>query len=246
MILTCPSCDTQYFADDSSIGDSGRTVKCAACGHSWFVRPEGADPDKVPVTPAAHDVYREKVREQRRQNSRLAALAAWIATAVAFFGLGLGAVMFRSEVVKAWPESAVAYQQIGFTVNRFGLDFADVERSRTFNDTIPIVTVTGRAQNIARTSVETPGVRVDLKDEQGKIVATRFSFVTPQELAPGESGRFGIVLEPAPIESFEVVLSFVPRGDVPPDPHEDDPGDLLPEPEPVLVEDTPALGEDPH
>ncbi len=239
MILTCPSCDTQYFADDSSIGDSGRTVKCAACGHSWFVRPEGLEPPKA-AAPAAHDVYREKVREQRRQNSRLAALVSWIATAVAFFGLGLAAVIFRSEVVKIWPESAVAYQQIGFKVNRFGLEFADVERSRTFDDTIPIVTVTGKALNVARTRVETPGVRVDLKDEQGRIVATRFSFVTPQELAAGETGQFGIVLEPAPIESFEVVLSFVPRDDVPPDPREDDPGDLLQEPEPIIVEEGPA------
>ncbi len=245
MILTCPSCDTQYFADDSSIGDSGRTVKCAACGHSWFVRPEGMEPPKA-AAPAAHDVYREKVREQRRQNSRLAALASWIVIAVTFFGLGLAAVIFRSEVVKVWPESAVAYQQIGFKVNRFGLDFADVERSRTFNDTIPIVTVTGGAQNVARMTVETPGVRVDLKDEQGRIVATRYSFVTPQSLGPGETGRFGIVLEPAPIESFEVVLSFVPRDEVPPDPREDDPGDLLPEPEPILEEDAPLpAGEDP-
>ncbi len=243
MILTCPSCDTQYFADDSSIGDSGRTVKCAACGHSWFVRPEGAEPAKA--APAAHDVYREKVREQRRQKSRLAALVSWIATAAAFFSLGLAAVMFRSEVVKVWPESAIAYQQIGFKVNRFGLEFADVERSRTFNDTIPIVTVTGKAQNVARTTVETPGVRVDLKDEQGRIVATRFSFVTPPELAPGETGAFGIVLEPAPIESFEIVLSFVPRGEVPPDPREDDPGDLLPVPEPILEDGAAPVGEDP-
>ena len=39
MILTCPECETQYFADDSTIGESGRTVKCATCGHSWFVGP---------------------------------------------------------------------------------------------------------------------------------------------------------------------------------------------------------------
>ena len=40
MILTCPHCETQYFADDSTIGESGRTVKCAACGGSWFVEPK--------------------------------------------------------------------------------------------------------------------------------------------------------------------------------------------------------------
>ena len=39
MILTCTSCSTRYYADDASIG-SGRTVRCAACGNSWFAEPQ--------------------------------------------------------------------------------------------------------------------------------------------------------------------------------------------------------------
>ena len=86
MILTCPKCETQYFADDSTIGESGRTVKCAACGHSWFVAPIGLETDKAGANPAAaHEIYRERVREQRRRKSRTAALLSWIGTAVLFF-----------------------------------------------------------------------------------------------------------------------------------------------------------------
>lgn len=218
MILTCPSCETQYFADDSTIGESGRTVKCAACNHSWFVTPEGVAPKGAAPSMPAHEVYRERVREQRRQKSRFAALTSWLVTASVFFALGISAIIFRNDVVKLWPQAGAAYKQIGFSVNRFGLEFADIERSRTFNDTIPIVTVSGKARNVARSEIETPFVKVDLKDEAGNTVATKYGPVLPSRLPAGEIGDFQIVLEQAPMESFEIDLSFVARNDVPPQP----------------------------
>ena len=84
MILICPSCSTHYFADDSTIGESGRTVKCAACGHSWFVQPKSLAEDK-PAAPA-HEVYRERLREQRREKSRFAAAFSWVLVGGLFAG----------------------------------------------------------------------------------------------------------------------------------------------------------------
>ena len=234
MILTCPSCETQYFADDSTIGESGRTVKCATCGHSWFVRPEGVAGHEHAAAPAAHEVYRERVREQRRRKSRFAAMVSWIVTAALFFTLGLAAIIFRNDVVKFWPESATAYKRVGFSVNRFGLEFENIERSRTFNDTIPVVTVSGRAVNVARSTVDAPAVRVSLMDERGKEVALKFGAITPAALEAGETGTFMIVLEQAPMESFEIELSFIDKADVPP----------TPEPEPVPAAETDMIGPD--
>ena len=40
MILTCPSCGTQYVVKDGAIPPGGRQVRCAACKHSWHQNPE--------------------------------------------------------------------------------------------------------------------------------------------------------------------------------------------------------------
>ena len=40
MILTCPSCGTQYVVKDGAIPPQGRQVRCAACKHSWHQDPE--------------------------------------------------------------------------------------------------------------------------------------------------------------------------------------------------------------
>jgi predicted Zn finger-like uncharacterized protein len=43
MILTCPSCGTQYVVEDGAIPASGRQVRCKACQHSWREFPPTAD-----------------------------------------------------------------------------------------------------------------------------------------------------------------------------------------------------------
>jgi predicted Zn finger-like uncharacterized protein len=39
MILTCPSCGTQYVVKDGAIPPGGRQVRCASCKHSWHQDP---------------------------------------------------------------------------------------------------------------------------------------------------------------------------------------------------------------
>jgi len=208
MILTCPECETQYYAEDSTIGESGRTVKCAACGHSWFVGPEGAD--RSANTLGAHETYRLKVRERRRRKSRAVALSAWTSTVVAFFVILAGLVAFRGEVVKRWPQSASTYAAIGMPVNRFGLEFLDTEAERFFDGTTPILEVRGAVQNISGQTAKAPMVRVILLDDQGEEVAEAFAPITPSSIPADSTAIFAARVENPPFESFELELDLVP------------------------------------
>ncbi len=38
MLVTCPECSTRYSLDAKALGQSGRQVRCASCGHEWFVQ----------------------------------------------------------------------------------------------------------------------------------------------------------------------------------------------------------------
>ena len=53
MILTCPSCGTQYVVKDGTIPPEGRQVRCASCKHSWHQSPENAEA----ATPVEEDGY---------------------------------------------------------------------------------------------------------------------------------------------------------------------------------------------
>jgi predicted Zn finger-like uncharacterized protein len=66
MILTCPSCGTQYVVKDGAIPPGGRQVRCAACKHSWHQEPEATaepKPEPLPETQPAEDPQPDPVAE---------------------------------------------------------------------------------------------------------------------------------------------------------------------------------------
>jgi len=52
MILTCPSCGTQYVVKDDAIPPEGRQVRCAACKHSWHQNPGELTGESAPDSAA--------------------------------------------------------------------------------------------------------------------------------------------------------------------------------------------------
>jgi predicted Zn finger-like uncharacterized protein len=242
MILVCPSCDTRYFAADTSLGNEGRKVRCTACGHSWFAKvdPEGGivtgddtgltreQVERLRQTASAsaassagpHAEFRARKAERQRRNRAVAAFSAWGIGLVLFGTAAASAVVFRSQVVDAWPKTASIYSMVGLGVNRFGLDFENVTARRSFDGTTPVLTVSGVAVNLGDTARPAPGVRISLRDEAGTEVGVWSDKLPSEAIQPGEKVEFTTRIVAPPVDTYRLAVTFESGADHATAPHD--------------------------
>lgn len=212
MILTCPSCGTQYFADEANLAQRDHMVRCAACGHSWKVGAAAAD-DNVENPQIAHAAMREKLQARRGEVNRRVALTSWLATASIFVLILFGMGVWRNDVVRVWPESASFYRLVGLDVNRFGVAFTSYDQARTFDGTTPILQVWGEVENVTDRTITPPLVLIRMRNDQQEVVGTITAEIEPTNLEGRARGAFRTTLRNPPIESFKLELSYIPRED---------------------------------
>lgn len=236
MILTCTSCSTRYYADDATIGPSGRTVRCAACQHEWFAEPQlvlqETAPKPEPLTrervermrraaeapgpaPSAAARYRQQQADRMRRERARAAVVAWGATGAALAASVTGAAVFRQDVAEIWPRSASAFAAVGLDVNVYGLEFEDISVERAFDGATPILLVSGEIRNIGRDAKTPPPVRITLRDARSNELFEVVNLVTNSEIASGAGAPFQIRLENPPAEAVDLEASFASFGQAP-------------------------------
>ena len=235
MLIVCPACASAYEIEASHVGADGRSVRCAACRETWFVGPgaaadasevagaaadwEGDRPDAAvraaggPAAeggPAESSAPEPSAGPKRRGAARLPpALAAGLAV----FALVPLALLGRTTVVRAMPQTASLFAGIGLPVNLRGVDLRDIFafRKPAEGDRPGELVVEGDLVGAGRGRAEVLPVEIVVRDDHGQPLY-RWCVPAPRvALEPGETARFRASLSAPPPQGRRVEVRFADR-----------------------------------
>ncbi len=182
MILSCPSCSTQYAIDEAQLGPAGRTVRCAACKTTWRAErtetPIELAPPPIEPPLRADDLKKVKAktlpksyRALQDYKRRMKAVAAqglvWGGLAAGFALVLACGYFLRGNVVQMFPRAAGAYAMVGMPVNATNLE---ISKTGATNGKVAlkggrfVVTVNAQIRNLTDQPVPVPPIRVKLSD----------------------------------------------------------------------------------
>jgi predicted Zn finger-like uncharacterized protein len=220
MILTCSRCAKRYLVDAGALG-TGRRVRCASCGHTWFQTPpeEARAPIDLPPVPEPTAVFQgdpaRSVQLPAVPRRRNTSWLPWAAIVVLVAGAGYGLVRERDLIISAWPPAARLYSMVGMgpTVPGFGLELRNITPSRGNENGVSNLAIDGEVANTTNVAREVPKLRVTLRDGNDRELKSWTVAVTDQRLLPGASVPFHTTVEQPPESATGVVVSFAPPGE---------------------------------
>lgn len=115
MIVTCSSCSTRYLVDPAQLGESGRMVRCAKCGHTWMETPPADMPRPVELTMPPPAFISGNLPVLARPRRKRLPVLTWIGLSLAVMVAAVAVVKGRDTIVAQWPYAERLYRAAGFT-----------------------------------------------------------------------------------------------------------------------------------
>jgi predicted Zn finger-like uncharacterized protein len=234
MIVSCPACATRYVVNPAALRATGRTVRCARCGHTWHQAPPAgwtplpppppppplfepapagaAEPGESAASGLAPDRYRSQLPALREPASGLFTVQRlYLALAVFVVLLVAGLVVFREQLVAAWPPAGRLYATIGWPAPKPWTDLTIHSNPANFKtvDDKRVLVVTGEITNSGPTTKTVPPLQLTLVDKASKAVVLQIPFHTDDaQLAPAASTGFTVQAVDPPAE-IAISISWV-------------------------------------
>jgi hypothetical protein len=121
---------------------------------------------------------------------------------------------WRTDVVRALPQTASFYSLIGLPVNLRGLAFDSVATVTEQHEGVPILVVEGNVINTARRNEDVPRLKFILRNAAQHEIYSWTAVPVRASLTSGEGEGFRTRLASPPADARDVVVRFVNRRDL--------------------------------
>ncbi len=137
----------------------------------------------------------------------------WAGSAAIIVALVAAALIFRDQVVRAWPASGKAYTSVGVPVNTLGLVIEGVRADPAFQGGRPVLSVTGQIHNIRDAAAASPELKVSLLDKGGKPLTTKLARPIDPNVPAHAVRHFAVAVvdPPAGMRDLEVTFGPAPK-----------------------------------
>jgi predicted Zn finger-like uncharacterized protein len=136
-------------------------------------------------------------------------------TACAAMGaLILAMIIWRAEMVRLLPQTAMFYRMIGLDVNLRGLAFKDIKITNEIVEGKPVLVIEGVITGETRKPVELPRLRFSVRDAQGAEIYAWNAVLEQAVLKPGERAFFKSRLASPPPEGRNIDIRFFNKRDL--------------------------------
>jgi predicted Zn finger-like uncharacterized protein len=133
---------------------------------------------------------------------------------VAMAAMVLALIVWRAEIVRLLPQTAIFYRLAGLEVNLRGLAFKDVKMSTETVDGKSVLVIEGMIVAQTRKPVELPRLRFSVRDAHDTEIYAWNAVLEQPALKPGESAWFRTRLASPPPEGRSIDVRFFNRQDL--------------------------------
>jgi predicted Zn finger-like uncharacterized protein len=195
-------------------------VESPSISAGWPNEGEAA-PNREPNSPSVDRGAQEPVAVRTRPSllRRLTPSFSWPAVSLTTVCTAMGAlvlalVIWRSDVVRLLPQTALFYKMVGLDVNLRGLVFKDVKITTESVEGKPVLVIEGVIIGEARKPMELPRLRFSVRDAQGAEIYAWNAVLEQPVLKPGEKAWFKSRLASPPPEGRNIDVRFFNKRDI--------------------------------
>ena len=200
------------MADAETFQPSGRTVRCASCGHAWHQSPPADLPLKALPNYSGIAPHEASGGLEKQGRALAGQVLGWMVLIGFTAAIAAAGYVFRVEVVQLWPQTASLYAAIGKPVNPRGLAFRSIVYEEEDSDGVRALIVMGEIVNTSETPQIVPDLQFTLHDRRQREIFDWKSEPPVALLDPGQVSPFVTRMTSPPLHAQELTVRFATSG----------------------------------